>query len=158
MFDYQLDFFKNFRNKSLKNHGLFPNHYLSAPALSWDTMINIKKVQLELISDTQMYLFFAKSMRCRVSYISKRYSKAKNTYLKSYDLKKYIIHLCSNNLYGYAMLSFFQQEDSNGQILKTFMQIKTTPIVPKEVFQKLILNFLLNHVNQIMIILWLQTK
>ena len=60
-----------------------------------------------------MYLFFAKSMRCRVSYISKRYSKAKNTYLKSYDLKKYIIHLCTNNLFGYAMLSFFQQGDSN---------------------------------------------
>ena len=53
-------------------------------------------------------------MRCRVSYISKRYSKAKNTYLKSHDLKKYIIHLSSNNSYGYAMLRFFQQEDSNG--------------------------------------------
>ena len=52
-------------------------------------------------------------MRCRVPYISKRYSKAKNTYLKSHDVKKYIIHLCSNNLYGYAMLSFFQQEDAN---------------------------------------------
>ena len=34
------------------------------------------KVELELISDADMYLFFEKGMRGRVSYISERYSKA----------------------------------------------------------------------------------
>ena len=40
------------------------------------------KVELELISNADMYLFFD-----GVSYISKRYSKANNKYLKSYDQK-----------------------------------------------------------------------
>ena len=45
-------------------------------------------------------------MRGGVSYISNRYSKANNNYLKSYDPKqelKPIIHLDENNLCGYAM-------------------------------------------------------
>ena len=36
-------------------------HYLSAPALSWDAMLNMKKVKLELISDANMYFFFEKT-------------------------------------------------------------------------------------------------
>ena len=42
-------------------------------------------------------------------YISKKYSKANNKYLKSYDPKqdsKYIIYLDANHLYGYAMSNF----------------------------------------------------
>ena len=30
------DAFEKFRNNSLKNYGLFPSHYLSAPGFSWD--------------------------------------------------------------------------------------------------------------------------
>ena len=35
------DVFEKFRNNSLKNYGLCPSHYLSAPALSWDAMLNM---------------------------------------------------------------------------------------------------------------------
>ena len=61
------------------------------------------KIELELILDADMYLFFEKGMRGRVSYISKRYSKANKKYLKSYDSKqesKQIKPLEANNLYG----------------------------------------------------------
>ena len=67
------------------------------------------KVKLELISDSYMYFFFEKGMRGRISYISKRYSKANSKYLKSYDPKqksKHIIYLEENNLHGYAMSKF----------------------------------------------------
>ena len=37
------DVFEKFRNNSLKNYGLCPSHYLSAPALSWNAMPNMKK-------------------------------------------------------------------------------------------------------------------
>ena len=40
-----------FRNNGLKNYGLSPSHYLSAPALSCDPVLNMTKAQLELISD-----------------------------------------------------------------------------------------------------------
>ena len=72
-------------------------------------MFNITKVVLELISDANMYLSFGKDMRVGVSHISKRYSKVKNKYWKSYDLKqesKHIMHVEMNNLYGYTMSNF----------------------------------------------------
>ena len=47
--------FEKFRDNSLKNFGLCPSHYLRAPGLSWDTMLNMKKVELELILDPDMY-------------------------------------------------------------------------------------------------------
>ena len=33
--------FEKFRNNSLKNYGLCPSHYLSAPGLSWDGILNL---------------------------------------------------------------------------------------------------------------------
>ena len=38
-----------------KIYRLCPSHCLSAPALTWDAMLNITKVELELISDADMY-------------------------------------------------------------------------------------------------------
>ena len=51
-------------------------------------MLNMTKVKLELISDLDIYIFFEKGMRGGVSYISNRYRKANNKYLKSYDQNK----------------------------------------------------------------------
>ena len=59
------------RNNSLKEYGLSPHNYLSEPALSWDTMFDITKVKLKLISDLDMYLFLKKVMRGGVSNISR---------------------------------------------------------------------------------------
>ena len=56
-----------------------------------------------------MYIFFEKGMRGGVSYISNRYSKANNKYLKSYDPNeesKHIVYLDADNLYVYAMSKF----------------------------------------------------
>ena len=63
-------------------------------------MLKMTKIKLEL---------FEKGARGKISYISNRYSKANNKYLKSYDPKqelKHIICLGPNNLYGYAMSKF----------------------------------------------------
>ena len=38
------DVFQKFKNNSLQNYGLSPRHYLSAPALSWNAMLNMTKV------------------------------------------------------------------------------------------------------------------
>ena len=105
-----VDVFEKFRNKSLKNYGLCPNYYLSAPALSLDAMLNMIKVKLELISDPE------KDMRGGVSYIFNRHSKVNNKYLKSYDPKqesKHIINLDANSMYM-RILSFFQRAATNG--------------------------------------------
>ena len=83
------DVFKRFRNSSIKNYGLCQSHYLNAPAWSWDAILNMAKVNLKPILDPDMYIFFEKRLERReVSYISNRYSKANNKYLKSYDPKQ----------------------------------------------------------------------
>ena len=52
------DAFEKFRNDSFKNYGLCSSHYLSALGLRWGTMT---KIELELIPDPDMYIFFQKS-------------------------------------------------------------------------------------------------
>ena len=49
--------FEKFKNKSLKNYGLYSSLYLSAPALTWDAMLNVTKVKIELNPDPEMYIF-----------------------------------------------------------------------------------------------------
>ena len=53
-----VDIFEKFRSNSLKNYGIPPSHYLSTPAQSWDAMLNMKKVEPELIADPYMYVIF----------------------------------------------------------------------------------------------------
>ena len=54
------DVFERFRNNSLRNYGLYPSHYLRALGLSWDAMLKMTKIELELIPDPDMYMFFEK--------------------------------------------------------------------------------------------------
>ena len=56
------DVFEKFKNNSIKNCGLRLSHYLSAPVLSWDSMLNLRKVKLELISDPDSYILFEKGI------------------------------------------------------------------------------------------------
>ena len=103
------DVFEKLRNNSLKTYTLCPSHYLSTPGLSWNTMLKMTKIELELIPDPDMYIFFEKGTRGKISYISIRYSKANNKYLKSYDPKlesKHITYFNANNLHSYTMSEF----------------------------------------------------
>ena len=100
------DIFENFRKTCLQYYKLDPCHYFSSPGLSWDAMLKMTEVKLELINDIDMYQFIEKGMRGGISYIANRYSKANNKYMKNYDEtkpSKYIMHLDANNLYGWAM-------------------------------------------------------
>ena len=45
------------------------------------------KFKQDLISDVDMYLRFEKCMRSGISYVSRRYIKAKNKYLSPYGSK-----------------------------------------------------------------------
>ena len=100
------DVFENFRKTCLQYYKLDPCHYFSSPGLSWDAMLKMTDIKLELITDIDMYQFIEKGMRGGISYIANRYGKANNKYMKNYDEKapsKYIMYLDANNLYGWAM-------------------------------------------------------
>ena len=66
----------------------------------------MKQVELELITNPDMYIFIEEGLIGAVSMISNRYSKAKNPYVADYDKDQemnYILYLDANNLYGWAM-------------------------------------------------------
>ena len=100
------DVFQNFRKIFLAYYGLDPCHYISSPGLSWDAMLKMTKVNLDLISDVDMQLFIEKGMRGGISYIAHRHAQANNKYMKNYNEEEessYIMYLDANNLYGWAM-------------------------------------------------------
>ena len=61
--------FEKFRINSFKKI-LCPSHYLSALGLSWDAALKITKINLELIIDPKMYIFFEEGIRGGISYIA----------------------------------------------------------------------------------------
>ena len=69
------DVFEKFINTCLEYYGLNPCHYFSSPGLSWDAMLKMTGIELELTSDIDKHLFTEKGMRGGISYIAKRYSR-----------------------------------------------------------------------------------
>ena len=103
------DVFENFRKTRLQYYKLDLCHYFTSPGLSWDAMLKMTNIQLELMTDIDMFQFIEKGMRSGISYIANRYGKANNKYMKEYDEKapsKYIMYLDANNLYGWAMSQY----------------------------------------------------
>ena len=54
------DVFEKFIFTCLKYYDLDPDHYFSAPGISWDAMLKMTGVQLEKISDPDKYMFLNK--------------------------------------------------------------------------------------------------
>ena len=103
------DVFENFRKTCLQYYKLDPCHYFTSPGLSWDAMLKMTNIKLELMTDIDMFQFIEKGMRGGTSYIANRHGKANNRYMKTYDEKapsKYIMYLDANNLYGWAMSQY----------------------------------------------------
>ena len=72
---------KKFIKTCLYYYGLDPCHYFSSPGLSWNAMLKMTGIELELINDIDMHLIIEKGMRGGISYIAKRHSKVNNKYI-----------------------------------------------------------------------------
>ena len=110
------DIWSNFRKVCLKIYNLDVSYYYTSPGLSWDAFLKLTDeyymktygihFEIELLTDMDMFLFVESSIRGGLSQISKRYAKANNKYMSTYDkslMDSYILYLDANNLYGYAM-------------------------------------------------------
>ena len=103
------DIFENFREICFDNYGIDPACYFTSPGLFWDAMLKETKIELELLTDVDMFLFFKRMIRGGISMISTRYAEANNPYMGDlYDSEKetsYISYFDANNLYGGIMMN-----------------------------------------------------
>ena len=103
------DDFENFRKTYHQYYKLDPCHYFTSPALSWDAMLKMTGIKLELMVDVDMFQFIEKGLRGGISYIANQHGEANNEYMKEYNPEKpskYIMYLDANNLYGWAMSQY----------------------------------------------------
>ena len=79
------DVYEEFRKTCIKEYELDPCYFVSAPNLSWEALLKLTKVKLELLIDIDMLLIFEKGLRDRISQAVFKYAKANNNYMKNYD-------------------------------------------------------------------------
>ena len=91
----------------MNHYGLDPAWHFSEPGLALDATLKTIKVQLELLSDSDMLLMIESGIRGRIATISHRYAKVNNEYMRPdfdpAEETKFISYLDDNNLYGWAM-------------------------------------------------------
>ena len=113
------DVFQKFSDFAYKTYNLDPRHSYTLPGFPWQSMLKMTKIELELISNSDMYLFLMDTIRGGICVVNKKFVKADNIYtrkvhdessnkkvnkkLKTNDSKKFILYLDANNLYGYSM-------------------------------------------------------
>ena len=118
------DFFEKFRKTCLEFYNLGPLYYYTTPGLACDAALRISRVDLQLITDIDMFNF-VHSIRGGISVISTRHAQANNpSFPATYDAslpRKDLIYLEPNNLYGWTMsqllpthgFRFLQQEETS---------------------------------------------
>jgi len=79
------DVFEHFRQDALEKHELDCLYYPTLPSLSWSMVLKHTGIELDLITDPEMYLMLENSIRGGISTITNRYSKANNPLLDDYD-------------------------------------------------------------------------
>ena len=121
------DVFENFRRTAMATYGLDPAWYYTLPGYSWDCLLKCTNIELEQITEPDMYLFVEKGLRGGISMVSHRHAIANNPQMENYDPEQptsFLMYLDANNLYGWAMsqpmpIGGFQWVDYSEQILQT---------------------------------------
>jgi len=96
-----IDVFEIFRKICQKIY-----NYVAAPSISWDAMLKYTNVNLEHISDGDMYNFLKRSIRGGLTQCTQRISIANNKYITNFDSSKpnnYLSYIDGSNLYDWAM-------------------------------------------------------
>ena len=75
------DVFQKFSNFAYETYELDPRHSYTLPGFSWQSMLKMTKIELELISYPDMYLFLMDTIRGGISVCNKKYVIVDNKYI-----------------------------------------------------------------------------
>ena len=136
------DIFQKFSKFAYETYGLDPRHSYTLPGFSWQSMLKMTKIELELISDPDMYLFLMDTIRGGISVCNKKHVIADNKYIdKNTKNNKYLMYLDANNLYGISMVQKLPYKNFKWSNDLTFDKIQTGIYevdieIPKELHDK----------------------
>ena len=100
------DVFEYYRELAFDIYGIEPAHFIGLPSFTWCAGLQYTKINLQNITDSDLYMFFEKMKRGGISVISQRYAKANNQYLPDYneeEVTSFIYQVDCNSLYGWSM-------------------------------------------------------
>lgn len=100
--------FTSFRRTAMNYYSLDPVHFVTSADLTWNAGLKLSKVELQLFSDINDYVWVESQMRGGICFLGKRHATANDPYIpETYDPNEdnnYIIALDANNLYGFVMV------------------------------------------------------
>ena len=137
-----VDIFQKFSNFAYKTYELDPRHSYTLPGFSWQSMLKMTKIELELISDPDMYLFLMDTIRGGISVCNKKHVIADNKYIdENTKNNKYLMYLDANNLYGVSMVQSLPYKNFKWSNNLTLDRIQTGIYevdleIPKELHEK----------------------
>ena len=100
------DIFENFRRFCLLNYELDAAHYLSGPQLAYDALFKLTRVELDLLTDVDVYKMIEKGIRGGYAGVIQRFARANNPYMSKYDPNmetSFLFYIDQNSLYSYVM-------------------------------------------------------
>lgn len=102
------DVFETFRETCMELYQLDPCHFYTSPGLTWQACLKKTGIELDLLSDMDMFIFMEKGIRGGLVQAVQRYAKANNKYMgdkyNPNEESTYLQYLDANNLYGWAMI------------------------------------------------------
>ena len=126
--------FTSFRRASMNYYSLDPVHFITSADLTWNAGLKLTKVELQLFSDINDYIWVESQMRGGICFLGKRYAVSNDPYIsENYNPNKensYIIGVDANNLYGFAMcqpLPYGNFRWLSQSEIDTFNILDTTP-------------------------------
>lgn len=124
------DVFMNYTIMCLKDDGLDPSHYVSAPGMFNDSLYKSTSAEIKLITDLDQYNLVEKGIRGGMCMASHRYAKANNPKCPDYDERKpksWILDEDMNALYSGAMTQYLPTEILGNVPLKDVPEIQSIP-------------------------------
>ncbi|XP_032308194.1 uncharacterized protein LOC116655115 [Drosophila ananassae] len=100
------DVFEYFRFLCQKNYDVDPTNCTTKAELSWDAMLKVTEVNLDLISDPNMYDFLKRGTRGPLIHSSPGIVSANNKYMRNFSRRlpsKYLACIEAKNLTDWAM-------------------------------------------------------
>jgi hypothetical protein len=101
------DDFEEFRSMAMKDDGLDPAHYMTAPGLSWDAAFLSTGAEVELITDPNMFQFFEDGIRGGMVFVNQHQIAANTPRVpETFNPQEAfcdLMYVDANNLYGQAL-------------------------------------------------------